>query len=157
MVADTVTPDVRRRMMAGIRGKNTKPELAVRSALHRIGFRFRIHRRDLPGRPDLVFPKYNAVVFVHGCFWHGHDCHLFKWPSTRTEFWRQKINSNVVRDRKHHLALADDEWRVATIWECALKGRSRLPIEIVAERCAAWLESDEAEIGLSGNETWTTA
>ena len=146
----SATPDVRSRMMAGIRGKNTKPEMAVRSVLHRLGFRFRVHRKDLPGKPDLVFSKHNAVVFVHGCFWHGHDCHLFKWPRTRSEFWRQKITSNGARDRKHLLALADDGWRVATIWECALKGRSRLPIEAVTERCTGWLESDESEMDLSG-------
>ena len=157
MAADTVTPDVRRRMMAGIRGKDTKPEKAVRSALHRLGFRFRVHRKDLPGKPDLVLPKHKAVIFVHGCFWHGHDCHLFKWPKTRSEFWRQKISSNVARDHKHILALADGEWRVATIWECALKGRSRLPIEAVADSCAVWLESDESEMRFSGDETRAAA
>ena len=79
-MADTVTPAVRSRMMAGISGKNTKPELVVRSALHYLGFRFRLHCKNLPGKPDLVFPKHRAVILVHGCFWHGHDCHLFKWP-----------------------------------------------------------------------------
>ena len=149
MAADTVTPDVRSRMMAGIRGKNTKPELAIRSALHCLGFRFCLHRKDLPGKPDLVFPKHKAVILVHGCFWHGHHCHLFKWPKTRSGFWRQKINSNIARDRKNLLALATGRWRVATIWECVFKGRTRLPIKAVAERCAAWLDSDEAEMELS--------
>ncbi len=157
MAADSVTPDVRSRMMAGIRGKNTKPELAIRSALHCLGFRFRLHRKDLPGKPDLVFAKHKAVIFVHGCFWHGHDCHLFKWPKTKGEFWKQKINSNIARDRKQLLALADSGWRVAAIWECALKGRTRLPIEVIAERCAIWLESNENELRLSGDETWTAA
>ena len=157
MAADIVTPDVRSRMMAGIKGKNTKPEKAVRSALHRLGFRFRIHRKDLPGKPDLVFPKYSSVIFVHGCFWHGHGCHLFKWPKTRSEFWRQKINSNVARDGERLSALLDGGWRVGTIWECALKGRTRLPIDAIAERCAAWLESSEPEMGLSGDETRTVA
>ena len=157
MAADTVTPDVRSRMMAGIRGKDTKPELAIRSALHCLGFRFRLHCKVLPGKPDLVFRKHRAVILVHGCFWHGHDCHLFKWPKTRSEFWQQKINSNIERDRRDLLALVDSGWRVATIWECALKGRTRLPMEIVAKRCATWLESSEAEMRLSGDETWTTA
>ena len=157
MAADTVTSDVRSRMMAGIRGKNTKPEMAIRSALHCLGFRFRVHCKDLPGKPDLVFPKYKAVILVHGCFWHGHDCHLFKWPETRSDFWRQKINGNVARDRNHLLALADRGWRVATVWECALKGRARLPIQVIAQRCAAWLESDAMEMGLSGDETRTAA
>lgn len=128
-------------MMAGIRGKHTKPELAIRSALHRRGFRFRLHCRELPGKPDLVFPKYQAVILVHGCFWHGHECHLFKWPKTREDFWRRKIASNVERDRKQLSALNDAGWRVATIWECALKGRYRLPVEALVERCAVWLES----------------
>ena len=157
MAADIVTPNVRSRMMAGIRGENTKPELAVRSALHCLGFRFRLHRKDLPGKPDLVFPKHRAVIFVHGCFWYGHACHLFKWPKTRSEFWQQKINSNIARDRRHLLALADGGWRVATIWECTLKGRARLPMEEIAECCAGGLKSGQAEMELSGNETRTTS
>ena len=155
MPADVVTPDVRSRMMAGIRGKNTKPELAVRSALHVRGFRFRIHGKDLPGKPDLVFPKHRAVIFVHGCFWHAHGCHLFRWPKTRSEFWHQKINSNAERDQRHRLALTSSGWRVATIWECVLKGRARLPIDMIAERCARWLKSDETEMSVSGDETRT--
>ena len=157
MPADIVAPDVRSRMMAGIRGKDTKPELVIRSALHRLGFRFRLHRRDLPGKPDLVFPKYRAVILVHGCFWHGHDCHLFRWPKTRREFWEQKISSNVARDRRHLSELAARCWRVATVWECALKGRTRLPVEAVAVRCAAWLVSDQASMELRGDETRTAS
>ncbi|MDE0147263.1 MAG: very short patch repair endonuclease [Rhodospirillaceae bacterium] len=155
MAADIVAPEVRSRMMAGIKGKDTKPEKAVRSALHRLGFRFRVHCVDLPGKPDLVFPKHRAVIFVHGCFWHGHDCHLFKWPKTRSEFWRNKISSNVARDGRNLSALAHSGWRVATIWECAIKGRARLPNDAIAERCAAWLVSDEPKLGLSGDETRT--
>ena len=150
MTFDTVAPDVRSRMMAGIRGKDTQPELAIRSALHCRGFRFRLHRKDLPGKPDLVFSKYKAVIFVNGCFWHGHGCHLFKWPKTRREFWKEKITSNVTRDGKQITALADKGWRVATIWECALKGRSRISIETIANRCAIWLKSNESELCVSG-------
>lgn len=139
--------------MAGIRGSNTRPELAIRSALHRRGYRFRLHRKDLPGKPDLVFPRHRAVILVHGCFWHGHGCHLFKWPKTREEFWRDKITSNMERDRQQLAALVSTGWRVATVWECALKGRNRLPIEKVTAACAAWLESDKRELGLSGVET----
>jgi DNA mismatch endonuclease (patch repair protein) len=113
MPADVVTPEVRSRMMAGIKGKDTKPELVIRSALHRAGFRFRLHYKNMPGRPDLVFPRYRAVVFVHGCFWHGHDCHLFRWPSTREEFWREKIGRNVARDSQQTSTLLDTGWRVA--------------------------------------------
>ena len=136
--------------MAGIRGSNTKPELAVRSALHLRGYRFRLHCRDLPGKHDLVFPRYKAVILVHGCFWHGHGCHLFRWPKTRDEFWRRKIASNVERDHKQFAELRKAGWRVATVWECALKGRDRLPIGMVVDACAAWLESDDGELELSG-------
>lgn len=155
MAADSVTPEVRSRMMSGIRGTGTQPELAVRSALHSLGFRFRLYRKDLPGKPDLVLPKHKAVIFVHGCFWHGHKCHLFKWPNTRSEFWKEKIMSNIERDRKQRLALTVEGWRVATIWECALKGRMRLPIKAVAEQCARWLRSNERELAVAGDETRT--
>ena len=138
--------------MAGIRGKDTKPELIIRSALHRRGFRFRLHCRNLPGKPDLVFPKYRAIILIHGCFWHGHGCHLFRWPKSRADFWREKINSNIARDRRQYSALRDAGWRIAKIWECALKGCYRLPVSEVAKTCAEWLESDKTELGLSGNE-----
>ena len=138
--------------MAGIRGRDTKPELAIRSALHRQGFRFRLHRKDLPGKPDMVFARYNAVIFVHGCFWHGHNCNLFKWPRTREKFWQEKITSNIERDRRQKAALLDNGWRVATIWECALKGRARLPFEIIVCNCAAWLSSEEDSLEIAGDD-----
>jgi len=151
MPADVVSPSVRSRMMAGIREKNTKPELLLRSELHRRGFRFRLHRRDLPGRPDLVFPKWGAVIFVNGCFWHGHDCHLFRLPKSRTEFWREKIAANVARDRRQMDALRAAGWRVAVVWECALKGRTRLPLEVVMNQCAAWLVSNRQGMEIHGD------
>ena len=157
MPPDIVTPEVRSRMMSGIRGKNTKPEITVRSALHRLGFRFRLHARDLPGKPDLVFRKHRAVIFVHGCFWHGHDCHLFRWPATRPDFWRSKINGNIARDRDSRSALSDRGWRVAVVWECALRGRARLATGAVGQRCAAWLESDQPQMEIRGDETRSTA
>lgn len=129
-------------MMAGIRGKNTKPELILRHGLHAAGFRFRLHDRTLPGKPDIVFPKYRAVLFAHGCFWHGHDCHLFKWPSSRPEFWRDKINRNREVDALASVALKAADWRLGIVWECALKGRARLPIDSVVAKCGAWLQSD---------------
>ena len=156
MSADVVTPAVRSRMMAGIRGRDTKPELAIRSALHRQGFRFRLHRRDLPGKPDMVFARYRAVIFVHGCFWHGHDCHLFRWPRTREKFWREKIGSNMQRDRNQIAALLEEGWRIATIWECALKGRSRLPFEEIVENTASWLKSNRKILELTGDEQGAT-
>jgi DNA mismatch endonuclease (patch repair protein) len=151
MPTDVVPPAVRSRMMAGIKGKNTKPELLLRSKLHRRGFRFRLHRRDLPGRPDLVFPKRDAVIFVHGCFWHGHDCHLFRLPKSRTEFWGEKIAGNAARDRHQMNALRKAGWRVGVVWECALKGRTRLPLDEVMDQCAGWLISDEPEVEIHGD------
>lgn len=128
--------------MAGIRGRDTKPELLIRKGLHAKGFRFRLHGRKLPGRPDLVFPARKATIFVHGCFWHGHDCHLFKWPSSREEFWRQKIAGNRERDGKAAQMLLSDGWRVLVLWECALKGRERQSTETVLDQVADWLQSD---------------
>lgn len=125
--------------MSGIRGRDTNPELQIRRLLHAQGFRFRLHGNDLPGKPDIVFPKYGAVIFIHGCFWHGHDCHLFKWPSTRPEFWRTKIASNQQRDCRAVEALNNLGWRVATVWECALKGRARRDEAAVAKSLANWL------------------
>jgi len=136
--------------MAGIRGKDTKPELVLRRGLHAAGFRFRLHVRDLPGKPDMVFPKWRAVLFAHGCFWHGHDCHLFRIPSSRREFWETKIARNRVVDAASSNALQESGWRLGIVWECALKGRTRLPIEEVIARCAAWLRSDVPTLEIRG-------
>lgn len=130
-------------MMAGIRGKDTKPELIIRRGLHASGFRFRLHDPNLPGKPDLVLPRWRAAIQIHGCFWHGHDCPLFRWPGTRQEFWRNKIGRNVERDREVDAALDHAGWRVLTIWECALKGRGRLGADVVVSRAADWLRSEE--------------
>ncbi len=138
---DIVTPEVRSRMMAGIRGRDTRPELVLRQGLHRAGFRYRLHVKGIPGKPDMVFPKHRAVIFAHGCFWHGHDCALFKWPSSRPEFWRTKITGNMARDAKVKESLLAAGWRVLTVWECALKGPGRLAAGDVMARCAAWLRS----------------
>lgn len=118
---DIVTPEKRSQMMSGIRGKNTKPELAVRSVAHRLGLRFRLHVKDLPGRPDLVFPKHRTVVFVHGCFWHRHDCRLAAMPKTRTDFWLAKFSANVARDRRCRMELEVRGWKVLEIWECEVR------------------------------------
>jgi DNA mismatch endonuclease (patch repair protein) len=143
---------VRSRMMAGIRGKNTKPELLVRSTLHRRGFRFRLHDKKLPGRPDLVLPKWNAVIFINGCFWHGHDCYLFKEPKTRPRFWREKIDKNRQRDRQAHIRLLDAGWRVMLIWECALKGRSAMPADRLVTYVERWLTSGMQALEIAGRE-----
>ena len=148
-MADVVDPATRSRMMSGIRGKNTRPELLIRKALHAHGFRYRLHC-DMPGKPDICLPRHRAVVFVHGCFWHGHDCHLFKWPSTRPEFWRAKIGRNREVDTVAEEALRDAGWRIATVWECALKGRSRLQLEDVVTTLSEWLRSEQPSLTIEG-------
>lgn len=120
-MADVVDRATRSRMMSGIRGKNTKPEILVRKTLQAQGYRFRLHDKTLPGKPDIVLKKHKTVVFVHGCFWHGHDCKYFKWPKTRPEFWRKKILGNKQRDAKHQNELRDLGWNVKVIWECEVK------------------------------------
>ena len=136
--------------MSGIRGKNTKPEIFLRKALHAEGFRFRIHAA-LPGRPDLVFPRWNALLFVHGCFWHGHNCHLFKWPKSRPEFWHAKISGNVIRDQASIAKLVAEGWRVGIVWECSLKGRTRLDSSLAIKRCSSWIRSNRKYFELTGD------
>ena len=136
--------------MAAIHGKNTKPEMLLRRALHARGFRYRLHDRRLPGRPDLVFPKYRAVVFVNECFWHGHQCDQFRWPDSREEFWRVKIGGNVARDGVNIAALQGVGWRVGVVWECALKGKGRLGVEAVVDAIAGWLSSEDRDLVLHG-------
>jgi DNA mismatch endonuclease (patch repair protein) len=154
---DVHTPEVRSRNMSAIRGADTKPELLIRSGLHRRGFRYRLHDRELPGRPDIVLPKHGAVLFVHGCFWHGHDCSLFRLPATRTEFWKAKINGNRERDRKAVRELSKQGWRVGEIWECALKGPDRLDPASLSDRCAAWLLGPGRHMMLRGKPVPATA
>lgn len=149
-MADVVDAATRSRMMAGIRGKNTRPEMILRRGLHARGFRYRLHDRRLPGSPDLVFPGRRAVIFIHGCFWHGHGCHLFRLPATRREFWEAKIEGNRARDEAAEAALMADGWRVLTIWECALKGRERLPVDDVLDRAADWLTNGPIEETIAG-------
>jgi DNA mismatch endonuclease, patch repair protein len=120
-MADVVDAATRSRMMSGIRGKDTKPEMIVRRALHKAGFRYRLHEKKLPGKPDIVLPKYKTAIFVHGCFWHGHGCKDFKWPKSRVEFWRDKIEGNVARDRREMAALGKMGWQVLIVWECETK------------------------------------
>lgn len=120
-MADRFTREERRRIMQSVRTIHTKPELEVRSKLHRAGFRYSLHRKDLPGKPDLVLPKYATVVFVHGCFWHGHDCPRGKRPATRKAFWDDKLSKNKERDARNKEALEARGWNVAAIWECRLE------------------------------------
>jgi DNA mismatch endonuclease (patch repair protein) len=119
-MADILTPQERSALMSRIRGVNTQPELVIRRALHAMGYRFRLHARDLPGRPDIVLPSKRTVIFVHGCFWHRHDCGLAYTPKTRSEFWQKKFAGNVERDRRAKDALEAAGWHVIVIWECQL-------------------------------------
>jgi DNA mismatch endonuclease, patch repair protein len=121
-MADVHDKKTRSYNMSQIKGKNTKPEMLVRKFLHANGFRYRLHVRNLPGKPDLVLPKYKTVIFVHGCFWHGHkDCKYFVVPKTRTEWWLTKINSNIANDTKASKALRKEGWKLIHLWECNLK------------------------------------
>lgn len=150
-MADNVTAQVRSRMMSGIRSHNTKPELLLRRGLHKLGYRYKLNDRSLPGSPDIVFPRFNAVIFAHGCFWHRHNCHLFKMPATRSEFWNNKFDTNVAVDERAVQALLSMGWRVCVVWECALKGKAKIPHEVLFSRCANWLQSDEQELSIEGN------
>ena len=149
-MVDVVDKKTRSRMMSGIRGKDTIPELLIRKALFAKGFRYRLHDRRLPGKPDLVFPKYDAVIFIHGCFWHGHDCHLFKWPSTRPEFWKNKINRNREVDERNYKKIKEDGWRILTIWECAIKGKTRLSLEKIVDASEKWLKEGKRDKVIKG-------
>lgn len=138
-MADVVDKETRSRMMAGIASKDTKPELSLRRALHARGLRYRLHARELPGRPDLVFPRYRAVLFVHGCFWHQHPgCRFATMPKTRPEFWAAKFAANTTRDELAIAALQRAAWRTGTVWECELRKAS--DVYAAAESIENWLK-----------------
>lgn len=130
---DSLSREQRSQLMSRIRGKNTKPEIQVRKSLFALGLRYRIHA-PLPGRPDICFPKYRTVVFVHGCFWHGHNCRLFRMPKTNRAFWREKIESNQRRDIDARRQLRAAGWRVLTVWECSLRGKPTGTSDLLALR-----------------------
>ena len=165
-LADVHSPEVRSRNMARIGPADTKPELIIRRGLHRLGRRFRLGRqyrhngKHLPGKPDLIFPGSRSVIFVNGCFWHGHDCALFRWPASgentdKEKFWRTKISGNIARDRKVRDQLLALGWRVLEVWECTLKGRNRRPADEVLHDCVAFLEGNERCATLGGDQTVT--
>jgi len=141
MSPDIVDSKTRSRMMSGIRAKDTKLEIRIRKALFALGFRYRLHANDLPGKPDIVLPRHRAVVFVHGCFWHGHDCDLFRLPATRTDWWKAKIQRNRTRDREIAADLSGRGWRQAEIWECAVRGSNSRSAAEVADEIAVWLST----------------
>ena len=132
-MTDVHTPEQRSRNMAAIRGRNTKPEMRVRSLLHHLGYRFRLHRKDLPGKPDIVLPKYRMVIFVHGCFWHCHDCRWGKVvPKTRAGFWALKRKDTTERDARNVEALRGAGWNVLSIWECETRSTEDLRLLLLA-------------------------
>ncbi len=125
---DVFSPEKRSQVMSRIRSKDTKPEKIIRSILHKLGFRFRINRKDLPGKPDIVLPKYRIVIFVHGCFWHQHEgCPRSKKPTSNAQYWNPKLKNNVLRDEKNILELEESGWRVFILWECQIKNLVKNP------------------------------
>jgi DNA mismatch endonuclease (patch repair protein) len=153
-MVDVLTSEQRRYNMRRIKGRNTKPELLIRRALHAEGFRYRLHQRDLAGRPDIVLPKYHTVIFVHGCFWHGHDCLLVKQVDTRAEFWESKLSGNVARDLDVISALQTDGWKIAVVWECALRGTTKQPLETVVRRLTEYIIAGKAAVlNISGKSS----
>ena len=149
-MSDTVSPQKRSQVMAKVGSKDTRPELIIRRGLHARGFRYRLHDRKLPGKPDLVFPRYRAVIFVNGCFWHGHGCELYRFPKSNTEYWTKKIAANVTRDRKHLEQLLELGWRVLRVWECALKGKARLESDEVLTAASEWIRGCSIDHELVG-------
>lgn len=135
---DFLTPAERSAVMARIRGKDTQPELAVRRILFGLGYRYRLHAKGLPGRPDLVFPIRRKVIFVHGCFWHGHSCLGGRLPATRSDFWTAKISGNKRRDRRNRAALRRLGWEALVVWECSLRRVKSL--EAATARMVRFLE-----------------
>lgn len=142
-MADCHSKDVRSKNMSAVKGKNTKPEMLMRSLLHKNGFRFRLHDKTLPGKPDIILKKYKAVIFVHGCFWHLHGCRKSNIPENNKEFWLEKLNTNKERDRRNIEELNKLGWRVLVIWECSLKGENKIFYEEILTYTRKFLLSNE--------------
>ncbi len=152
-MADIVSPLKRSEMMSGIRSKNTKPELIVRSLLHQLGYRFRLHTKDLPGKPDIFLSRWRTVIFVNGCYWHGHEgCDLFRLPKTRTEFWAQKIIGNQSRDQENYTSLSRANWKTIVIWECAVSKKRKLPTKELSRLLIDAIQSKHAFHEITGNQ-----
>jgi DNA mismatch endonuclease (patch repair protein) len=132
-MSDRLTPAERSLRMAAVRQKHTGPEIFVRRLLHRSGFRFKLSNQQLPGSPDILLMRWRKAIFVNGCFWHGHYCHLFKLPATRTAWWAEKVDGNRLRDRRVEAALINAGWLVVTVWQCALKGKHKLDVTALQE------------------------
>lgn len=142
-MADVVDVKTRSKMMSGIRSKNSKAEVSLRASLHALGLRFRLHRRDLPGRPDIVMPRHRAVILVHGCFWHRHGCRLSATPASNQEFWQAKFEANITRDARQCQELRRAGWRVAIVWECAIRQTGP---DGIAQQLAQWIGGEGAAL-----------
>jgi DNA mismatch endonuclease (patch repair protein) len=147
---DRVDKQTRSKIMASVGQKNTGVERMLRSALHDAGLRYRIHDRTLPGSPDLVFPRFRAVVFIHGCYWHAHGCHRSTVPKTRRDFWEDKFDANKSRDERKAQTLLADGWRVLTVWECALRGKTARNPHYIASAVRRWLQSSTTRREIGG-------
>lgn len=147
---DTVDRRTRSRIMASVRQRHTGPEILLRSTLHRAGLRYLLHNTKLPGSPDLVFPRYRAVIFVHGCYWHAHGCYRSTIPKSRREFWHKKFENNRKRDERNITLLHWENWRVMVVWECVLVGKLAFPSGEVPTHILAWLKGTDSYGELPG-------
>ena len=149
---NTVNTKTRSRLMSGVRQKNTRPEMLLRSALHRAGLRYRLHAKGLPGTPDLVFPRFGAVVFVHGCYWHSHGCYKSTVPKSNRDFWEKKFRANRARDERKCNELLEHGWRVLVVWECSLLGKHALRLDDLVGEVNSWLKGTSEEHEISGRQ-----
>ena len=147
---DTVSRKTRSYIMSRVKGKNTGPEVAIRKKLHNRGFRYRLHVKKLPGTPDLVFPKYNAIIFINGCYWHSHGCYMATIPKTRTGFWTEKFEKNKERDANNWKGLQKLGWRLLIVWECGIKGKYKRPTDSIVDEIAIWLNSQSKFMEIHG-------
>ncbi|MFD2706606.1 very short patch repair endonuclease [Salibacterium lacus] len=151
-MSDIMSDELRSKVMSRIKNSNTKPELIIRKGLHALGFRYRINVKNMAGKPDLVLPKYKAVIFVNGCFWHGHGCSLFQWPKTKIEFWENKITSNINRDLNNTRYLNSVGWKVGTIWECSLRGKYRKDTDVVINSISKWVKQSDDNLEIKEHD-----
>jgi DNA mismatch endonuclease (patch repair protein) len=146
---DVHSPEQRKKNMSAISSKDTKPEIFIRNELHKRGYRYRKNAKDLPGKPDIVLPKYKAVIFVNGCFWHKHECHLFRLPSTRTEWWAKKLEATRLRDKSNIEVLNLDGWKVLVIWECAIKGKYKRGTADLFDSITYWISEGQDNLEIT--------
>ena len=139
--------------MSRNKNKDTALEILIRKAIHAKGFRYKLHDKKLPGKPDLVFPKYKAVIFINGCFWHGHGCSLFKWPATNEDFWKKKISGNQKRDLSNIQKLKSSGWKVLTVWECSTRGVHKIGLDASVEQISDWLQAGTSTLEITEKST----